>query len=140
MGAQRARRLGAVTSNGDGSEHVQPEPPALPDPPAMLGDDALKVWTRLAPIVPDDKLTQQTADAFAQLCIALATYEEAHGIIIEAGLLIAQGQDLVPNPGYPIRSHQGGVALNLLRLFGLTPDQPPSTKPGRGGYRPHLVE
>jgi P27 family predicted phage terminase small subunit len=142
MGATARRRIGAVTTPGGGSEHVptEPETAPLPDPPAWLGDDAVKVWTQLAPIVPDDNLTAATADSFALLCVALATYQEAHGIILEAGLLLAQGQDLVQNPAYAIRSQQNPVALALLKTFGLTPDTPPSTKPGCGGYRPHLVK
>lgn len=121
MSAKSARRLGTARA------------------PDWIGDDAKAIWLRLAPVVPDDKLTRETADAFAQLCVALATYEEAHGIVLETGLLIAQGNELAQSPAYPIRSHQGQVALTWLRMFGLTPEQPP-TKPGRGGYRPHLVE
>jgi P27 family predicted phage terminase small subunit len=137
MGSTARRRLGAVTEQGGGSDDVGAPP--LPDPPSWLGDDARAVWERLAPVVPDDKLTAATADGFALLCVALATYEEAHGIIIDTGLLIAQGQELVTNPAYGIRMQQNPVALNLLKTYGLTPDQPPPTKPGRGP-RPHLVE
>ncbi len=142
MGGTARRRIGAVTQQGGGSvpSHDQTPPrPQLPGPPGWLGDDAAKVWALLAPIVPGDNLTAATADSFALLCVALATYQEAHGIILEAGLLLAQGQDLVQNPAYAIRSQQNPVALGLLKTFGLTPDTPPSTKPGRG-YRPHLVE
>ena len=142
MGSTARRRIGAVTQQGDGSDSVKDQPPApppLPDAPGWLGDEARNVWDRLAPQVPDNKLTAATAEAFALLCISLATYQEAHSIITDSGMLIAQGQDLIPNPALAIRSQQNPVAAAWLKTFGLTPDTPPSTKPGRG-YRPHLVE
>jgi P27 family predicted phage terminase small subunit len=142
MGATARRRIGAVTTPGGGSEHVptEPETVPLPDPPGWLGDDARKVWDRLAPLVPDGNLTEATAEAFALCCVAVATYSEAHGIVIEAGLLIAEGQALLPNPALAIRTTHNALTASWLKTFGLTPDTPPSTKPGRGGYRPHLVE
>ncbi len=138
MGAN-ARRLGAVTSNGGGPESSRPTPPPLPDAPAWLGDEARQVWDRLAPLVPDSKLTPATADAFALLCVSVATYAEAHEIIATTGLLIAQGQDLIPSPALAIRNQQDPTVARWLKTFGLTPDTPPPAKPGRG-YRPHLVE
>ena len=122
MGNTARRRLGAVTTPGGGSDDVGAEPSQpIAVPPAYLGDDARNVWERLAPVVPDDKLTVETADTFALLCVALATYEEAHGIVVvETGLLIAQGQELVTNPAYGIRMQQNPVVLNLLKTFGLT--------------------
>lgn len=131
-----SRHLGAATTSGGGPE---PSPPPAVQPPGWLEDDARGVWDRLAPVVPDGRLTPATAEGFALLCVALAAYTEADKLVTISGLLVAQGQDLVPAPALAIRDRQGGDVARWLKTYGLTPDSQPPGKPQRPG-RPHLVE
>ena len=114
----------------------------VPDPPDWLGDDAKAIWRDLAPHVPDGRLHPGSADLFAMYCTTLAAYRESDGIVQEAGMLIAAGQDLVPNPALPIRSQADATAARWARTFGLSPDAAPAAPPPGKGRRqlPHLVE
>ncbi|MEU6033984.1 P27 family phage terminase small subunit [Actinomadura sp. NPDC047616] len=101
--------------------------PAAVEPPAWLAPDARNVWAQLAPVTAPGTLTAATAHSFALLCTSVATYAESDQLVQEAGMLIAEGQALVPNPALAIRNQADGMIARWARLFGLTPDsQPPS--------------
>ena len=127
----------AVTTPGGGPD--TPPTPATAGPPAWLDADARQVWDRLAPVVPAGRLTTATAEGFALLCVAVAAYAEANDLVSETGMLIAQGQDLVPSPALSIRNGLDPVVARWLRTYGLSPDSQPPAQPPRPG-RPHLVE
>lgn len=126
------RHLGAVPGSPPATPGTAPEATTPVDQPPWLDDDAKAVWDRLAPVVPPGRLTPATAETFGLLCVALATYAEAHSLIQTTGLLIAEGQNLAPNPALPIRTQHDAVAAKYLRAFGLTPDQPQTSRPARG--------
>jgi phage terminase small subunit len=69
----------------------------------------------------------------------MATFAESDQLVQEAGMLIAEGQALVPNPALAIRTQADGMFARWARLFGLTPDSQP---PAAGGPRKlrHLRE
>jgi len=128
-----------VTSIGKGGTRTgTAPPPPPPGPPGTLSAAARDVWERLAPHVPDGKLTAATADLFAMLCVQVATWHEADQLVNDAGLLIAAGQDLVPSPALTIRVQADVMTGRWAKLFGLTPDVP-AAAPSRGGMR-HLRE
>ena len=132
MAGQSRRHLGAVTDTTGGGP--EPHPVTCPD---WLAEEARAVWTRLAPDVPPGRLTRHTREAFAQLCVALATYTEADQLITSTGLMVAQGQDVVPNPALAIRDRQSATVATWLKAFGLTPDTP--SQPQRGIRRTDLT-
>jgi P27 family predicted phage terminase small subunit len=107
-------------------------------PPSWLSPEAQDIWRTLAPLVPAGRLTEATADLFAMYAVSLATYREADGLVQEAGILIAAGQDLAPNPALPIRGQADQTAARWARTFGLSPDTAPANQPRR--KLPHLVE
>lgn len=111
--------------------------PPIPPPPAWLSTAAREVWQRLAPHVPPGTLTEASADLFGITCTTMATYTEADGIVESAGLLIAAGQDLVPNPALAIRTTADAGIARWARVFGLIPDTTTNTtpKPGTGPKR-----
>lgn len=113
--------------------------PSPANPPAWLPTAAHEVWTQLAPHVPPGRLTPATAHAFAMLCVAVATYTEANQLVQDGGLLIAEGQALIPNPALAIRDRNDAIITKWAREFGLTPDtnKPTGKTPRR---LPHLVE
>jgi phage terminase small subunit len=113
----------------------------LPDPPGWLDEDAEAVWHELAPLTTPGRLTPATVQAFALLSVDVATYREAHGLIAEAGILVAAGAsaDLLPSPALAIRDRSAAAIIRGLDMFGLLP----GTQPAPGDQpirRPHLVE
>ncbi|KAB2344868.1 P27 family phage terminase small subunit [Actinomadura rudentiformis] len=112
---------------------------AAVEPPGWLADEARSVWAQLAPVTAPGTLTAATAAAFALLCTAVATYAESDQLVQEAGMLIAEGQALVPNPALAIRSQADGTFGRWAREFGLTPDSQTPADAGPRGAR-HLRE
>lgn len=130
-----ARSPGAAPAD-PGSSQV-PAPP--PEPPDWLAGDAREVWDRLSPLTAPGRLTAATSEAFAMLCVSLATYAEADELLRENSLLLFDGQTPYPHPALAIRDRQDATAARWLKTFGLTPDAEPARDPGP--YRPpHLVE
>jgi P27 family predicted phage terminase small subunit len=117
------------------------DPGRLPLPPQDgLSDRARDTWTRLAPLVPDGRLTEATADMFAMLCTQIATWREAEELVQETGILTVAGQDLVTNPALSIRDHADSMTARWAKAFGIAPDSPQAAMPqGRTGPR-HLRE
>ncbi|MFI0406603.1 P27 family phage terminase small subunit [Actinomadura sp. 3N508] len=116
--------------------------PAPVDPPDWLSDEATTIWHTLAPRTAPGTLTQGTAPAFALLATALATYIDADQMIQTAGVLIAEGQGLAPNPALSIRDRADAAVGKWAKLFGLLPDArtaAPAT-PEQPRTLPHLVE
>ncbi|WP_242882601.1 P27 family phage terminase small subunit [Actinomadura litoris] len=113
--------------------------PAAVEPPVWLATEARAVWTQLAPVTAPGTLTFATASAFALLCTAVATYAESDQLVQEAGMLIAEGQALVPNPALAIRGQADGTFARWAREFGLTPDSQPPPQTGPRSLR-HLRE
>jgi len=109
-------------------------------PPDSLSGKARDTWTRLAPLVPDGRLTEATADMFAMLCTQIATWQEAEELVQETGILTVAGQDLVTNPALAIRDHADTMTARWAKAFGIAPDAPQAAAPsGRTGPR-HLRE
>ncbi|WP_433464154.1 P27 family phage terminase small subunit [Spirillospora sp. CA-128828] len=126
----------------DGGGNTTTTVPAPVDPPDWLSPEAATIWHTLAPRTPPGALTEATAPAFAMLCNALATYTEADQLIQTAGILIAEGQGLTPNPALAIRDRADTTVGKWAKLFGLLPDTrtaAPAT-PERPRTLPHLVE
>ncbi|MBO2461166.1 P27 family phage terminase small subunit [Actinomadura violacea] len=116
--------------------------PAPVDPPDWLSDEATTLWHTLAPHTAPGTLTEGTAPAFAFLCNALATYVDADQMVQTAGVLIAEGQGLAPNPALAIRERADATVGKWARHFGLIPD-PHTAAPAttqRPRTLPHLVE
>ena len=113
MAGQSRRHLGAVTDTTGGGP--EPHPVTCPD---WLAEEARAVWTRLAPDVPPGRLTRHTREAFAQLCVALATYTEADQLITskherDTATLRATGRDLVVVRHAIVDSEFSKLGLNL---------------------------
>jgi P27 family predicted phage terminase small subunit len=136
-----AGRLTTVREDATPTQEGVPSPSPL-EPPEWLSDDAQTIWRTLAPHVPDGRLNPGSADLFAMYVNSLAQYREADGIIQDAGMLIALGQDLAPNPALPIRTQADATAARWAKTFGLSPDsQTAAPPPGKGRRQlPHLVE
>ncbi|WP_141575878.1 P27 family phage terminase small subunit [Actinomadura sp. WMMA1423] len=125
----------------DGDTQSQPGPVPV-DPPEWLSEDATTLWHTFAPHTAPGTLTPGTASAFALYCNALATYAEADQMVQTAGVLIADGQGLAPNPALAIRDRADTTIHRWANLFGLLPDPRTAAPAGTDRPRtlPHLVE
>ena len=151
--ASPASALHLVRNDGDGPDSGDGQAPApeesvTVDPPAWLSDKVRAQWEDLAPHLPEP-LTPADVPAFAALCVALVSYQEACEAIDGpdgAGLLITNSrEDVVPNPALRIRDQQDAIVAKWSARFGLTPDVRRQLRPGAAapsGPRgiPHLVE
>ena len=125
----------------DGGGHKPTAAPAPVEPPPWLSAEAREVWAALAPRTAAGTLTPATAWTFALLCVEFSTYVEAEQLVQEAGLLIADGQNLVPNPALQLRRQADGIAGRWAAQFGLTPASARGTgESERPRQLPHLVE
>ncbi|MBO2459799.1 P27 family phage terminase small subunit [Actinomadura violacea] len=113
--------------------------PAAVEPPGWLATEARTVWAQLAPVTAAGTLTPATATSFGLLCTAVAAYAESDQLVQEAGMLIAEGQALVPNPALAIRAQADGTFARWAREFGLTPASQPPPPTGPRSLR-HLRE
>ena len=115
--------------------------PASVGLPPWLSSDAREVWAALAPRTAAGTLTPATAWTFGFLCTEYASYIEAEQLVQEAGLLIADGQNLVPNPALLLRRQADGIAGRWAAQFGLTPASARGAgESDRPRQLPHLVE
>ncbi|MEV5710158.1 P27 family phage terminase small subunit [Actinoallomurus sp. NPDC052274] len=111
------------------------------DPPEWLSDEAAEIWRALAPRTAPGTLTPSTAWAFAMLCTELATFADAEQLVQEAGIIVADGQNLVPNPALAIRRQADGIAGRWAAQFGLTPDSAAAdAAAGQSRQMRHLIE
>jgi P27 family predicted phage terminase small subunit len=114
------------------------------EPPAWLSTEAADVWRALAPHTAAGTLTPGTAWTFAMLCTELATYAEAEQLVQDAGMLIADGQTLGPNPALLLRRQADSIAARWMGQFGLTPEGAAQlggpADSGKQRTLPHLVE
>lgn len=127
---------GAGTKPSAGADSVEP--------PSWLSAEAAEVWRTLAPHTAAGTLTPGTAWTFAMCCTELATYAEAEQLVQDAGMLIADGQTLGPNPALQQRRQADAVAARWLPQFGLTPESAAKlggpADSGKARTLPHLVE
>lgn len=123
--------------------HTTPREAVPVDPPDWLSEDAVTQWRTFAPHTAPGTLTPGTAPAFALYCNALAAYIEADQMVQTAGVLIAEGQGLAPNPALAIRDRADTTISRWAALFGLLPDPRNRAAPtgtDRARTLPHLVE
>lgn len=91
------------------------------EPPDSLSDDARDIWHRLAPCVPDGRLTDATADQFAMLCAQIATWHEATADLNDTGLTTWNDTSQGPNLMLAIRNTADQTAARWAKEFGLDP-------------------
>lgn len=139
---QEAPESAALQLIAGGGTTTVPAPGGPPDPPDWLSTEAATIWHTLAPHTAPGTLHEGTAPAFALLATALATYIDAEQMVQTAGVLIAEGQGLAPNPALSIRDRADATVAKWAKLFGLLPDARTAApaSPERPRTLPHLVE
>ena len=97
--------------------------PALPEPPAFLGETAREEWLRKAPVLARmGVLTEGDDAALAAYCQAFERFVEAERKIRQSGLLIkTTGGNVIQNPLVGVANRAIEIMHKFLTEFGLTP-------------------
>ena len=102
---------------------AEPVPPAhVPLAPPTLGEEARRIWHRLAPdLHRRGVLTPWDVDVFALFCDAVVQARRASELVGPALLVRGRRDALVTNPAWRVYRDAVALVRALAQEFGLTP-------------------